>query len=285
MPRSVLPDVPASGRRRRRGTSMALAVALTVSGLGVALTGTSAQAAALPYQDPTLPVGDAGRRPARPDDPGREDRPDDPGRARASSPPRTSRTYRLGSVLSGGGSAPSPNNAAGWADMYDGFQRAALATPLQIPMIYGVDAVHGHNNVARRDDLPAQHRPRRDPRPGAGAATSAGPSPRRSPAPASTGLRAVPVRGPQRPLGPHLRVVRREARSSPTSMATIITGPAGRARWAGPASVLATAKHYVGDGGTTGGDRPGQHPAQRGRAARDPPAAVPGRGRSAASAR
>src|SRR5262249_40767177 len=56
-------------------------------------------------------------------------------------------TFRLGSVLSGGGSAPSPNTPAGWADMYDNFQRAALATPLGIPMIYGLDAVHGDNNV------------------------------------------------------------------------------------------------------------------------------------------
>ena len=31
--------------------------------------------------------------------------------------------------------------------MYDGFQKAALATPLGIPLIYGVDAVHGHNGV------------------------------------------------------------------------------------------------------------------------------------------
>ena len=50
-------------------------------------------------------------------------------------------------MLSGGGSAPSPNTTAGWADMYDGFQRGALATPLRIPMIYGVDAVHGNNNA------------------------------------------------------------------------------------------------------------------------------------------
>ena len=31
--------------------------------------------------------------------------------------------------------------------MIDGFQRQALSTRLQIPLIYGVDAVHGHNNV------------------------------------------------------------------------------------------------------------------------------------------
>ena len=56
-------------------------------------------------------------------------------------------TLGLGSVLSGGGSVPADNTPAGWADMVDSFQREALTTPLQIPMIYGVDAVHGHNNV------------------------------------------------------------------------------------------------------------------------------------------
>ena len=56
--------------------------------------------------------------------------------------------FRLGSILSGGGSTPRPNNAEGWTEMVDAFQRAALATPLGIPMLYGVDAVHGHNNVS-----------------------------------------------------------------------------------------------------------------------------------------
>ena len=55
--------------------------------------------------------------------------------------------YYLGSILSGGGSVPSSNTPTGWADMIDSLQAAALATPLQIPLIYGVDAVHGHNNV------------------------------------------------------------------------------------------------------------------------------------------
>jgi beta-glucosidase-like glycosyl hydrolase len=31
--------------------------------------------------------------------------------------------------------------------MVDAFQTAALSTRLGIPIIYGVDAVHGHNNV------------------------------------------------------------------------------------------------------------------------------------------
>jgi beta-glucosidase len=56
-------------------------------------------------------------------------------------------TYYLGSLLSGGGSAPETNTPQGWADMYDGYQQKALETRLQIPLIYGIDAVHGHNNV------------------------------------------------------------------------------------------------------------------------------------------
>jgi len=50
----------------------------------------------------------------------------------------------IGSVLSGGGQYPHPNTAAAWADMIDAFQRSALASRLKIPLIYGVDAVHGH---------------------------------------------------------------------------------------------------------------------------------------------
>jgi beta-glucosidase len=55
--------------------------------------------------------------------------------------------WRLGSVLSGGGSAPDPNTPQAWAALVDGLQRAALATPLKIPLLYGIDAVHGHGNV------------------------------------------------------------------------------------------------------------------------------------------
>ncbi|MEK8129998.1 glycoside hydrolase family 3 N-terminal domain-containing protein [Paenibacillus filicis] len=57
------------------------------------------------------------------------------------------KTYALGSVLSGGGSVPAGNTAAAWKSMVDNFQNQALATRLGIPIIYGVDAVHGHNNL------------------------------------------------------------------------------------------------------------------------------------------
>jgi beta-glucosidase len=56
-------------------------------------------------------------------------------------------TYYLGSLLSGGGSHPGNNTAGEWAAMYNQYQIHALGTPLAIPLIYGVDAVHGHSNV------------------------------------------------------------------------------------------------------------------------------------------
>ncbi|ESR58911.1 hypothetical protein CICLE_v10014537mg [Citrus x clementina] len=56
--------------------------------------------------------------------------------------------YSIGSVLSGGGSTPLPQaSAADWINMINDFQRGSLASRLGIPMIYGIDAVHGHNNV------------------------------------------------------------------------------------------------------------------------------------------
>jgi beta-glucosidase len=56
-------------------------------------------------------------------------------------------TYRLGSLLSGGGSVPTPNTPQAWADMIDNFQLHAQATPLQVPLLYGIDSVHGDNNL------------------------------------------------------------------------------------------------------------------------------------------
>ena len=55
--------------------------------------------------------------------------------------------FGIGSILSGGGSVPEDNSIKGWADMYDRFQSLAQKTRLKIPLIYGIDAVHGHNNV------------------------------------------------------------------------------------------------------------------------------------------
>ncbi|GMY23519.1 beta-glucosidase BoGH3B-like isoform X3 [Fagus crenata] len=58
------------------------------------------------------------------------------------------KSFFIGSVLSGGGSTPLPQaSAQDWVDMINGFQKGSLSTRLGIPMIYGIDAVHGHNNV------------------------------------------------------------------------------------------------------------------------------------------
>jgi beta-glucosidase len=57
--------------------------------------------------------------------------------------------YFLGSVLSGGNSDPKTNSLEDWTDMYDGFQAQAMKTRLKIPILYGVDAVHGHSNVLK----------------------------------------------------------------------------------------------------------------------------------------
>ena len=55
--------------------------------------------------------------------------------------------YGIGSLLSGGGSHPDTNHFQAWTDLYDEYQRVALSSRLGIPLIYGIDAVHGHNNV------------------------------------------------------------------------------------------------------------------------------------------
>ena len=54
----------------------------------------------------------------------------------------------VGSVFSGGGSAPVPNTPRDWAEMTNAIQAYALEpSRLRIPIIYGVEAVHGHNPV------------------------------------------------------------------------------------------------------------------------------------------
>jgi beta-glucosidase len=231
---------------------------LAVAALGVpgapGVVGAVAARAALPYQDPALPVADRVAdlmaRMSLDDKLGQMTQAE-----RGSVSAADVTTYRLGSVLSGGGSAPSPNTAASWADMYDRFQNAALATPLGIPILYGVDAVHGHNNVAGATIFPHNI--------GLGAT--------RDPALVQRIGRAVAEEvsgtGVDWNFAPCLCVARNdrwgrtyesfgETPELPSAMATIITGLQGGAL-NGPASVLATAKHYLGDGGTTGGDDQG----------------------------
>ncbi|XP_019197831.1 PREDICTED: uncharacterized protein LOC109191663 isoform X1 [Ipomoea nil] len=63
--------------------------------------------------------------------------------------------YFIGSVLSGGGSVPAPKaSVQDWVNMVNEIQKGALSTRLGIPMIYGIDAVHGHNNVYKATIFP-----------------------------------------------------------------------------------------------------------------------------------
>ena len=56
-------------------------------------------------------------------------------------------TLGLGSILSGGGAHPGDNSIEAWQDLVNNYQEAAMETRLQIPFIYGIDSVHGHNTV------------------------------------------------------------------------------------------------------------------------------------------
>ncbi|MBK3633976.1 CIA30 family protein [Streptomyces sp. MBT97] len=160
--------------------------------------------------------------------------------------------YDLGSLLSGGGSTPTPNTAGAWAKMIDGYQLRTRATRFQIPLIYGVDAVHGHNNLAGATVMPhnigigATRDPRLAERTGA--------------------VTAAEVRATGVPwdFAPCLCVTRDErwGRSYESfgedpalvaSMETVVQGLQGArdGRDLKDADrVLATAKHFVGDGGT-----------------------------------
>ncbi|MEU0008558.1 glycoside hydrolase family 3 N-terminal domain-containing protein [Streptomyces sp. NPDC006314] len=163
--------------------------------------------------------------------------------------------YALGSLLSGGGSTPTPNTPEAWAKMIDAFQLRTRATRFQIPLVYGVDAVHGHNNLSGATIMPhnigigATRDPRLAYRTGA--------------------VTAAEVRATGIPwdFAPCLCVSRDErwGRSYESfgedpalveSMETVIQGLQGRANGRELSrndKVLATAKHFVADGGTAYG--------------------------------
>lgn len=166
--------------------------------------------------------------------------------------PDQAAALKLGSLLSGGGSVPASNTPAGWADMVDGYQKAAVSTPLGIPTIYGVDAVHGHNNVYGATIFPHNI--------GLGAANN----PRLVEKIGRATALEVAGTGPQWDFSPCLCVARDdrwgrtyesfgESPRDAISNASAITGLQGRRLGEKPGSVLATAKHYIGDGGTTNG--------------------------------
>ncbi|MEY2957777.1 MAG: hypothetical protein RLZZ01_345 [Actinomycetota bacterium] len=55
--------------------------------------------------------------------------------------------WSIGSVLSGGGGNPGDGSARAWRDSVDSFVEGSRRSRLGIPILYGTDAVHGHNNV------------------------------------------------------------------------------------------------------------------------------------------
>ncbi len=229
-----------------------------VIGLVVILAGSvpNATAAVLPYQDPTLPVAtrvaDLLSRMTLDEKIGQMTQVE-----RSSLTAQADiATFNLGSLLSGGGSAPATNTATGWANMYDSYQQTALTNRLGIPIIYGVDAVHGHNNVKGATIFPhniglgATRNPTLVQQIGQATAEEV----------AGTGIDWT--------FAPCLCVARNERwgrtyesfgedPAIAQSMTTIVTGFQGTTLGGTPTSILATAKHYVGDGGTTGGDDQG----------------------------
>jgi len=166
-------------------------------------------------------------------------------------------SYFLGSVLSGGGSVPADNSPEGWADMYDGYQAAALSTRLGIPIIYGIDAVHGHNNV--RDAVIFPHNI------GLGAAND----PNLMEAVGTVTAREVAATGLDWTFGPCLAVARDERwgrtyeafaedpEVHDNIVAAYIRGFQGIDANMQGEKIVACAKHYIGDGGTTGGQNGG----------------------------
>ena len=140
---------------RRRGVRQRLprwlvATATATLALGVATPAAAPGAAdeVLPYEDPGQPVPvRVADLLARMTDEEKVGQMTQAERGAVTSNPSLITDWKLGSVLSGGGSPPTPNTPESWADMVDSFQRAALNTRLHIPLLYGVDSVHGHGNL------------------------------------------------------------------------------------------------------------------------------------------
>jgi len=164
--------------------------------------------------------------------------------------------YFIGSVLSGGGSDPKEGNSLqAWTDLYDRVQQRTQNTRLKIPLLYGVDAVHGHNNVAGAVVFPHNI--------GLGAARSAALVEK------VERITAAEVRatGIQWAFAPCVTVPRDERWGrtyegfSENPQLVQELGKAAVRGFQGsdlfsPLSVVACAKHYVGDGGTVWGSGP-----------------------------
>ena len=166
------------------------------------------------------------------------------------------RKYNLGSVLNGGGSWPAGNKyatAAEWLALADAYYDASMSTDMKhkVPVIWGIDAIHGNSNVYGATQFPHNI--------GLGAAHDAKLVGRIG---AAVG-KAVRATGINWVFAPTLAVVRddrwgRTYESFSESPGLVnayggayVRGLQGDLR--GDATVVATAKHFIGDGGTDQG--------------------------------
>jgi beta-glucosidase len=159
-------------------------------------------------------------------------------------------TYLLGSVLSGADSLPKPNEPATWVEMYDRYQSQALATRLGIPILYGVDAVHGHGAVKGATIFPHNI--------GMGCTRD----PAVVEAAARVTAREMAGTGLDWNFAPCIAVARDERWGRTYESfgedpeLAVSLGPAairGMEQATDGTAVLATAKHFLADGGTQGG--------------------------------
>lgn len=176
------------------------------------------------------------------------------------------RTYYIGSILNGGGAWPGmKKNAslADWTALSAAFTRASMSTdmPVQVPVIWGTDAVHGHNNVMGATLFPhniglgAAHDPDLIERIGRATAKQV----------RATGISWVFA--PTLAVGENRRWGRtyESWSSDPAIVATysaaMVHGLQGGLT--GDGDVVATAKHYMGDGGTFDGVDQGENRSTR----------------------
>lgn len=162
------------------------------------------------------------------------------------------RTRALGSVLSGGNNDPPDNEKLSWAKMVDEFRSASQGSRLKIPILYGIDAVHGHNNVRGAVLFPHNI--------GLGATRDTDLIERIGRITAQE-LRATGIDWTFAPVLAAAKDERwgrtYEAFGEDDELAgqlgvALIRGLQGE-DLGGPESVLACAKHFLGDGNTTGG--------------------------------
>lgn len=163
--------------------------------------------------------------------------------------------YFLGSVLSGGDSDPPghDNTPQSWLNYTTSFESYALQTRLKIPLIYGIDAVHGHNNIDGAVIFPHN------------IAIGATHDPKLVEQEARVTAQEIAGTGIRWAFAPCLAVAQDERwgrtyesyGQNPKLVselgAAAIRGLQGEQLSADPMSVLACAKHFAGDGGTANG--------------------------------